>query len=1028
MRKATSSDRRRQIRTARLICATRPLEYLESRCLLSALASYVPGELLVSFRPGVSQSEIAQFYTQHGFTEREALDRQAPPNAKHLKLVSAPAERTMSLIAELERDPRVAYAEPNYLISTASTTPNDPTFAREWGLANNGFTGGTTDADIDANEAWDITMGSGDVVVAVIDSGVDYTHPDLAANMWHNPGEVPSNGLDDDGNGFVDDFHGYDFVNQDGDPMDDRNHGTHVAGTIAMRGNNGIGGTGVSWNAQIMAVKILSAADTITHADAIAGINYVTLMRSRGVNVRLSNNSWGGGSFSQAIKDAIDGAGQAGVLFVAAAGNDARETDAAVFYPAGYDSPSIISVAATDHNDRYASFSNWGATSVDLAAPGVSVWSTVPGGFDWFSGTSMATPHVAGAAALVWSAFPNLTAQEVKARLLGGVDFIGDIGANASYPTVTNGRLNVRNAIIVPSPDNDTTNPAAVGNVAVSGASPWSVTLNWAATGDDGTAGRAGFYDVRYSSSPITASTWAAANRTANEPAPRSAGSAEAFTADGLEPGTLYYFALKVKDNAGNESAMSNVAQASTKAAKYLLNDDVETGAGNWTATGLWHRSGLRGHDSATAWYYGQDSTGTYFNGTQDSGTLTLASPIDLRGVSQALLRFKDWRQVIDLTPLDVARVQVSRTGTDWVTVSESFASTLDWEQRTVDLTPFAGRPVYLRFEFNKNAFGFLPSAITQGYEGWHVDDVQVLVPGVQATGFSVNDITVTEGNDGTRQAVFTVTRSNGGGSASVRYATEDRSATLAAGDYQSVSGTLSFANGETRKTVTVLINGDRVGEPDEAFALNLTNPTGAIIADGQGKAAVLDDEPRTHVTGYLVAPEGNEKLTILLAANLSVPSTQTVTVNFATADGTAVAPDDYRSASGTLTFNPGETRKTIEIRLPKDTTPEPIVEAFFINLDNVSSNALILKRGVVHIVDDDPTQRSANGDGETPSIIRSVDRNLTSTIASHRGGAAPAAGTFSSHPIAAADRTYGAWSLLDFWPARDDDIPVAAT
>lgn len=930
-------------------------ELLESRRLLSAAANYVAGELLVGFEPGTSQREITRFYAEHAVSERKSLDLQGQGNAQHLRLIAVPAAQTMKLRTELARDPRVSYAEPNYIVQTGAVSPNDTDFARDWGLRNTGQTGGTPDADIDVDEAWDITTGSNNVVVAVIDTGVDYTHPDLAANMWHNPGEIQGNHVDDDGNGFVDDYYGYDFVNEDGDPMDDYFHGTHVAGTIAMRGDNDIGGTGVNWTAQIMAVKIADASGNLTYADAIAGINYVTQARNRGANLRLSNNSWGGTDFSQAMKDAVDAAGQAGLLFVAAAHNQSTDNDAVPLYPASFDSPNIISVAATDQDDRYAAFTNWGATSVDLAAPGVEIWSSVTGGgYGWANGTSMAAPHVAGAAALVWSAFPNLTAGEVKARILNGVDPIGSIGANAAYPTLTNGRLNVRNALVVAGLENDTIAPAAISNLAASAASPWSVKLNWTATGDDGSAGRAGFYDVRYSSTPITSANWENASRATSEPAPRSAGSAETFTVDGLEPGTLYYFAAKVKDNAGNESPLSNVAQTSSTAARFLLNDDGESNTGNWAATGLWHRSNVRGHDSASAWYYGQDSTHTYFNGTQDSGTLTLASPIDLSGVSQALLRFKEWRQVIDFRPLDVARLQVSRNGTDWITVSESFFSTLDWDQRKVDLTPFVGGQLHLRFEFNKNAYDFLPFAITQGHEGWHLDDVQVLVPGTQPTGFSVNDLTIAEGNGGTRQAIFTVTRSSGGGHASVRFATADGSATIATDDYQAASGTLFFGPGETRKTVSVLVNGDRIGESDESFALNLTNPTGAIIADGQGKAAIRDDEPRIHVMAAPVTTEGNEHTTILLVANLSVPSTQTVTVNYATADGTATAPQDYKPTDGTLVFNPGETRKTIAIRLPKDTTTEPIVEAFFVNLSVATSNAMVLRRGVVHILDDD--------------------------------------------------------------------------
>ena len=327
-------------------------ELLESRRLLSAAANYVAGELLVGFEPGTSQREITRFYAEHAVSERKSLDLQGQGNAQHLRLIAVPAAQTMKLRTELARDPRVSYAEPNYIVQTGAVSPNDTDFARDWGLRNTGQTGGTPDADIDVDEAWDITTGSNNVVVAVIDTGVDYTHPDLAANMWHNPGEIQGNHVDDDGNGFVDDYYGYDFVNEDGDPMDDYFHGTHVAGTIAMRGDNDIGGTGVNWTAQIMAVKIADASGNLTYADAIAGINYVTQARNRGANLRLSNNSWGGTDFSQAMKDAVDAAGQAGLLFVAAAHNQSTDNDAVPLYPASFDSPHIISVADHEQDDR----------------------------------------------------------------------------------------------------------------------------------------------------------------------------------------------------------------------------------------------------------------------------------------------------------------------------------------------------------------------------------------------------------------------------------------------------------------------------------------------------------------------------------------------------------------------------------------------------------------------------------------------------------------------------------------------------
>jgi subtilisin family serine protease len=318
--------------------------------------------------------------------------------------------------------------------------PNDPQLASLWGLHNTGQSGGVADSDIDAPEAWDLTTGTSSIVVGVIDTGVDYTHPDLAANIWTNPGEIGGNGLDDDGNGFVDDLHGYDFVNNDGDPLDDHSHGTHVAGTIAARSDNGQGVAGVAWQASIMGLKFLSAGGSGSTSNAIRALNYATLMRTQyGVNVRVTNNSWGGGGYSQGLYDAIAASGAAGILFVAAAGNSGTDNDAAPHYPSNYDLPNVVSVAATDRNDQLASFSNYGAQSVDLAAPGVSIVSTIPGGgYASYSGTSMATPHVAGVAALAWSLDPDASVAEVRQALLEGVDPLAGLAGRVT----TGGRLN----------------------------------------------------------------------------------------------------------------------------------------------------------------------------------------------------------------------------------------------------------------------------------------------------------------------------------------------------------------------------------------------------------------------------------------------------------------------------------------------------------------------------------------------------------------------------------------------------------
>jgi subtilisin family serine protease len=354
--------------------------------------------------------------------------------------------RIDEVLAELRRQPGVEYAEPDYRVHVDAQFPDDPRFGELWGLHNTGQSGGSPDADVDAPEAWDQTTGDSSLVVGVIDTGVDYTHEDLAANMWRNPGET-ENGLDDDGNGYVDDVFGVNCITGTGDPFDDHYHGTHVAGTIGAVGDNGIGVAGMSWNVRIMALKFLDSGGGGWTSDAIECLEYATAMRANGVNVRLTSNSWGGGGFSQALEDAIRASGQAGMLFVVAAGNDGIDIDLEPDYPASYDLDSMISVAATDRNDALAYFSNIGVTNVDLAAPGVSILSTSPGnGYRLLQGTSMATPHVSGAAALIWARHPSASAAAVKSLLLASVDPLASVAGRVA----TSGRLNAASAMCAP--------------------------------------------------------------------------------------------------------------------------------------------------------------------------------------------------------------------------------------------------------------------------------------------------------------------------------------------------------------------------------------------------------------------------------------------------------------------------------------------------------------------------------------------------------------------------------------------------
>jgi subtilisin family serine protease len=352
-----------------------------------------------------------------------------------------------SVRAHFRSLPAVTAFERDGALFATATTPNDPRFVSGdlWGLHNTGQAGGTADADIDAPEAWDISTGSSAVVVAVIDTGTQIDHPDLKDNIWTNPGETPGDGIDNDGNGFVDDVNGWDFYSNDASVYDgpDDDHGTHCAGTIAGRGNNGTGVVGVSWNTKIMPLKFLGPGGGST-SDAIAAVNYATMMKTRGVNIPITSNSWGGGAASAALKSAIEAGGSAGILFVAAAGNSGSNNDSKPAFPASYDSVCIVSVAATDRKDGIASFSNFGLTSVDLGAPGVSIVSTVPvSTYAPYNGTSMAAPHVSGVAALAISIDPTLTVSQLKEALLASVDKIPSLAGK----TVTGGRLNARKTL-----------------------------------------------------------------------------------------------------------------------------------------------------------------------------------------------------------------------------------------------------------------------------------------------------------------------------------------------------------------------------------------------------------------------------------------------------------------------------------------------------------------------------------------------------------------------------------------------------
>ena len=412
--------------------------------------AYVDDQIVVQMKPGVEAGMDADLMAEEivrvpgARAEVLSTRRQSAAQLIHLNR-SVSVEEAVS---RAKQDPRVEYAEPDYLVYAKDTIPNDTFFNQMWGLYREGCSicdPGTETPNIDATKAWDMTTGSDDVVAVVLDTGVDLEHEDLSSNKWVNPypNVVP---------GFVDDINGWNFYNGNNRTFTSASedfHGTHVAGSIGAVGNNGKGVTGVAWHVKIMSLKFLGGPQGKgATSNAVRGINYAIEMRNRGVNVRVINASWGGGNDSQALRQALAAANDAGILFVCAAGNESSNIDEEPDFPACYakDLPNVISVAALDQVGLLASFSNFGHSSVSIAAPGVRIVSTYPGGsYQIFSGTSMSTPYVSGIAVLLWSSEPGLTPAQVRQRIVDTSEPIPSLvsiaarsGRASAYDALTN--------------------------------------------------------------------------------------------------------------------------------------------------------------------------------------------------------------------------------------------------------------------------------------------------------------------------------------------------------------------------------------------------------------------------------------------------------------------------------------------------------------------------------------------------------------------------------------------------------------
>ena len=552
----------------------------------------VPGEILVRFRPESKGRQIGRQVVTEKTGRQIPMSVEAispaPEIVEGVRLVKVSPADTTNAIEALRARADVIYAEPNF-IRRAFVAPNDPRYAEMWGLNNTGqaatFFGnpGTPGNDIRAQLAWNITTGSRNVVVGIIDTGIDINHVDLHDNIWTNPGEVAGNGVDDDGNGFVDDVHGWDFAHNDASVFDYTepafpppvsytgdldDHGTHVAGTIGATGNNAIGVTGVNWQVSLLPLKFLTDDGAGSSSDLLKALTYAKAMLqlwessggTKGANIRILNNSYGGISFSQIELDAIRQLGNAGILFVAAAGNEGVSNDLYPVYPSSYISPNLISVAASGGGGIRANFSNFGEGTVNVTAPGEYILSTLPKNtYDFASGTSMSTPHVSGTAALVCALEPNITLQELRSVMMYSGYTAPWQGINV-FQISTGRAVDASRALqSVSTTDADVTAPGPITNLSaqISDTFP-QYQLIWQATGDDGNVGRVTAYEVRFSDSSLTAANFDLATPLSG-PVPNDPGFTQFVTVRVPWRHPSGFIGVRGVDEAGNKGPISQV-------------------------------------------------------------------------------------------------------------------------------------------------------------------------------------------------------------------------------------------------------------------------------------------------------------------------------------------------------------------------------------------------------------------------------------------------------------------------------------
>src|SRR6266568_5147495 len=846
---------------------------------------FVPGEALVRFKQNRAFEGAASLPVPNADASIQSLGKsvalaQSPEQVlvnvdrfegsdivDGLRLARMAPDDTMKAIAALQARDDVLYAEPNYIVHVDTTTPNDPQFSSLYGLTK-----------IGAPQAWDTTQGNRSVVVGIIDEGIDINHPDLQANIWTNPSPGSISGI-------TDDLHGYSFIDPGTGTIPAEPHATHVAGTIGAVRNNSIGVAGVNWQVSLMSLRFINdQTGSGSDADALKAYNYAKQMRdlwtssggTKGANIRAVNASYGGGGYSQASADAINALGQSGILFVAAAGNDGRNTDVQPNYPSDYSLSNVVSVAATNSSDTLATFSNFGTRTVLLGAPGVGILSTTPNNtYSFFSGTSMATPHVTGAAALLCAANPNLSVNQLRALL----SFNGDVVSALQGQSLSGRRLNVFKSLQAMN-EGDTTPPGTVGGLQIAAQNGRNVTLSWNASGDDGAAGQASLYDVSF----IDQATSAVVPLTSLTPAISGAG--QSINVNVPYRHTAGTFRLREFDNVGNEGTPATISASIPPnfADPYMtaVNSPASLSTGG-TGLGLtFDDRYLENFQLPFAFpYFGQlyntitiSTNGNLYFSTPPKRSNGDADdvPGSVADLAQSKMIAGMWDD-LDLrtsrradADVYVVRPDSTRIIFRWQGVQFSDTNTGDpinfevelrndgtvttrYGSGNTNLNPVVGisggepdpyvidsltSEVSLKSLTNAPSAVFTPRATVQ----------------FTGTNYTVNEgdghvnVTLSRTGDATSSANVSLTTSDSAGTQNCNVANGKASSRC---DYIATIGTVQFAAGETSKSISIPIIDDSYAEGSETFSINLTSGFGTSLgAQSTATVTIIDNDSST--------------------------------------------------------------------------------------------------------------------------------------------------------------------------------------